>query len=236
MVKQITRVVAPVRQQAVEILRQAIADHVLRPGMRLIERDLCETLQVSRAALREGLRQLEAEGLLTRDARGRLIVAPITLEQARGIYETRAALEGLAGRLFAERASDEEIAKLRETFDLLEEAAHEDTLSRFLQVKDGFYEILLNGCRNDELRTLLNLLYWRITLLRVTSLSEPGRLEQCLEEFRRIVEAAECRDASALERCCIAHVDCAREAALRILEKRLATSPDGVLASATRQD
>lgn len=214
MASQVTRVVAPIRQQAVESLRRAIAEQILRPGTRLVERDLCEQLQVSRGLLREGLRQLETEGLLTRDSRGRLIVASISLEQARGVYEVRATLEGMAGRLFAERATDEDVRRLRGAYRLVAEAARDGCLSAFLAAKDRFYDVLLEGAGNDALRTVLRTLYWRITLLRRTSVGRPGRLEQSLQELHAIVDAVARRDAAAAEECCVAHVVRACEAAL----------------------
>lgn len=222
-----TRVVAPIRQQAVEILRSAIASQDLKPGTRLIERELCESLAVSRVVLREGMRQLEAEGLLARDSRGRLIVARLTKVQAKEIYAVRAALEGLAGRLFAEGASDEEVVKLREAYDRLvaaaEQGAGKDSL---MEVKDTFYDVLLTGCRNETLRKLLTTLYWRITILRARSIGQPGRVQHSLEEIGAIVEAIERRDADEAEKMCIAHVHKAREIALQTLAEQLADNPD----------
>lgn len=222
-----TRIVAPIRQQAVEILRRAIASQALKPGTRLIERQLCESLQVSRVVLREGLRQLEAEGLLARDSRGRLIVARVTKAQAEEIYAVRAALEGLAGRLFAEGASDEDIARLREAYGLLLDAASQGVVNdSFLEVKDHFYDVLLSGSRNDTLRKLLTTLYWRITLLRVRSIGQPGRVQRSLQEIGAIVDAIERRDGDAAERMCIQHVQHARETVLRALAEQPANHPD----------
>lgn len=224
---QMTRIVAPIREQAVEILRRAIASQALKPGTRLIERQLCESLQVSRVVLREGLRQLEAEGLLARDSRGRLIVARLTKVQAQEIYAVRAALEGLAGRLFAENASDEDVAKLREAYNRLVEAAAEGTdKDSFLEVKDHFYEVLLSGARNETLRTLLTTLYWRITLLRVRSTGQPGRVQQSLQEIGAVVGAIERRDADAAEKLCVQHVQNARENALRTMDEQSGDSPE----------
>src|SRR4051794_23051462 len=84
------------RQQVVDILRNAITECVFEPGGRLIERELCEMLGVSRTTLREGLRQLEAEGLLHLAPNKGPMVPSLTLTEASAIYALRAELEGFA--------------------------------------------------------------------------------------------------------------------------------------------
>src|SRR5689334_11856309 len=100
----IVRIAAPIREQIEQQLRQAITSGHFRPGDRLIERELCTLFGVSRASLREALRQLEGDGLLTNIPHKGLVVATMTKEQAFDVYQVRAVLEGLAGRLFAEQA------------------------------------------------------------------------------------------------------------------------------------
>lgn len=156
--------------------------------------------------------------MLTRDSRGRLIVASITRVQAQGIYEVRATLESLAGRLCAERATDDQIRGLRSACDQLAEAAEAGNLGAFLEAKDRFYDLLLEGSHNDSLRTLLKTLYWRIVLLRRTSLTQPGRLRESLREIQAVVEAIERRDSRAAEQLCAAHVYQACEAAFSALQ------------------
>src|SRR5665647_1489046 len=85
---------APLRRKISASLRHAVQSGALLPGARLVEKDLCLELNVSRTSLRESLRELEAEGLIERGTRG-VIVAKITEEEARNIYGVREALEGL---------------------------------------------------------------------------------------------------------------------------------------------
>src|ERR1700744_6795818 len=84
-------------------LRQAIRTGVLKPGQRLIERELCELTGVGRTSIREALRQLEAEGLVTTIPHRGPSVSTISLDEARQLYAVRALLEGHAGREFARR-------------------------------------------------------------------------------------------------------------------------------------
>src|SRR5579885_3504051 len=102
----ISHIAAPVREQVGARLRQAIVTGHFQPGARLIERELCTLLGVSRTSLREALRQLESDGLVVNIPHKGLVVATMTREEAEEIYQVRAAMEGLAGRLAALRATD----------------------------------------------------------------------------------------------------------------------------------
>ena len=102
--------VAPLRREIETRLRTAIVAGRFKPGDRLIEREMCELLGVSRASLREALRQLEAEELVKIVPHRGPVVSEVTVEEAEQLYDVRAMLEGLAARRFAETASDEDIA------------------------------------------------------------------------------------------------------------------------------
>ena len=97
------------RQQVLDVLRNAILEARFKPGDRLIERELCELTGVSRTSVREALRHLESEGLVRNIPNKGPTVATVGLEEAQQIYEMREALEGQAGRLFAQRAPAGEV-------------------------------------------------------------------------------------------------------------------------------
>src|ERR1700721_2979552 len=84
---------APLRNKIITALRSAIETGVLQPGARLVERDLCEQLQVSRTSLREALGELQAEGILTYSPTRRLSVSIISRTDAENAYRIRAAME-----------------------------------------------------------------------------------------------------------------------------------------------
>src|SRR5690606_38533467 len=100
-----------VREQAFDQLRGAIINGQFPPGTRLIERELCEAMGVSRTSIREVLRRLEAERLIEVEPRKGPTVARLTRAQAEEIYDIRTYLEGIVVRRFVERASDEDIAR-----------------------------------------------------------------------------------------------------------------------------
>src|SRR5690606_8653367 len=144
------------REQVISALRQAILDFQLKPGQRLVERELIEQLGVSRTTVREALRELTSEGLVTViPQRGAMVTAP-KLEDAADLYEVRASLESLVVQRFVERATDEEVVQLQETVDYLEGiSAETDDIRTLLAAKDRFYTVLIAGARSSALQQLL---------------------------------------------------------------------------------
>jgi len=190
----IVRVAAPLRQQVIDVLRTAISDGRYSPGDRLVERELCETLQVSRPILREALRQLEAEGLVRNVPQRGLEVVTLTAEDVRQIYQVRGALESLAAAEFIAHASVGQWAQLTEAMAAFETAAGEGVPSRIQAAKTCFYDTLIAGCGNSTMAQILKGLHNRIQLLRGVSLSEPGRLPNTIREMHAIFDAMRARD------------------------------------------
>jgi DNA-binding GntR family transcriptional regulator len=98
------------RERALSALRRAITTGQLKPGTHLVETELSEALQISRGTLREALRQLQQEGLISAGARGRLSVRHLDSKEIRDIFNVRAALESLAARELASRTDRAEAA------------------------------------------------------------------------------------------------------------------------------
>jgi DNA-binding GntR family transcriptional regulator len=91
------------REQALTALRRAITTGQLTPGTHLVETELSEALQISRGTLREAMRQLQQEGLISAGARGRLSVRHLDAKEIKNIFDVRAALESLAAQDLAGR-------------------------------------------------------------------------------------------------------------------------------------
>lgn len=106
------------REQALSALRRAITTGQLPPGTHLVETELSEALQISRGTLREAMRQLQQEGLISAGARGRLSVRHLDAKEIRDIFNVRAALESLAARELASRPDrSADVAALRHAVD-----------------------------------------------------------------------------------------------------------------------
>lgn len=221
---QVGRIAAPLRQQVLDVLRQAILTFHFAPGQRLIERELIEEIGVSRTTIREALRELAAEGLVkTIPQKGAVVVAP-SPQEAVELYELRAALEVLAVRRFTELASDEQVAELRKAHEELAEAAAKGGGTiRLLKAKDRFYDVLLRGCGNRSVHTTLASVQARLSLLRATSLAQPGRVGRSVQELATMVDAIEARNAEAAVRACNHHIEQAKRAGLEGL-----AAPGGV--------
>jgi DNA-binding GntR family transcriptional regulator len=208
------RVAAPLREQAAEVIRRAILEFHFKPGQRLIERELIERTGVSRTTIREVLRQLSAEGLVTTIPQKGMVVVSLTEEEVADLYEVRALLESCVGRRFAERATDEQVKALRAGFKELSKLLKgaKDIHER-LDAKDRFYDLMLEGAGSAELRSLLGSLQDRVRLMRARSLSQPGRVQKTLKEIQAIVEAIEARDPDAAAAASEQHVMSAARAA-----------------------
>jgi DNA-binding GntR family transcriptional regulator len=211
---------APVRRQLIESLRQEVLNFRFKPGDRLIERELCELTGVSRTSLREALRQLEAEGLITIVPNKGPVVASVEVEEAAHIYEFRALLEGFVGQRFALQATDKEIAALRKSLDAFRKAVRKNDPRELVAAKSGFYDILIAGASNTVIERSLRNLHTRVTLLRAVSMGQRGRIKKSLAELEEIVGAITRRDPDAARKACIEHVENAAEIALGVLRSR----------------
>lgn len=218
------RVAAPLREQAAEALRSAIVSLELPPGYRLRERELIERLAVSRTTVREALRELESEGLVTVIPQRGAVVATLSAREAADLYEARVAIEALVVRRFVERAPDPAIAELREAVDEFTALSERGTLRdgggnirEMLAAKDRFYDVLVRGASSPPLQQLLGSLQARVRQLRATSLSQDGRPKQAAQELRELLEAIAARDVDAAERLSSAHVRAAASTGLGAL-------------------
>jgi len=198
-------------------LRSAIGSGLFKPGQRLIERELCEQTGVGRTSIREALRQLEAEGLVTTIPHRGPIVSTITAEEAAQLYDLRALLEGYAGRECARRRDPAIISRLRKQFERMGAVAYQDDRSDLLAAKTEFYAALLEGCGNVFVERFLKMLLNRVTVLRMTSMTQPNRIGHSLGEIETILLAIEAGDEDGAERACVQHIKNAAAIALEAL-------------------
>jgi DNA-binding GntR family transcriptional regulator len=207
------------RHQVENVLRQAIMSGRFAPGARLIERELCETLGVSRTSVREALRKLEAEKLVRSVPHKGPIVAVISKQEASELYALRGLLEGFAAHEFARLASDAAIARFGEAAKELRAEAQAQNQAGVLKAKTALYDVLLDNCGNGLIKEVLTSLYSRVNLLRATSLMHPDRLPSSLREIDKLHKALKARDAEAAQQLAQLHVANAEKAAMRMLEK-----------------
>jgi DNA-binding GntR family transcriptional regulator len=205
---------ATLRGLVEEKLRLAISAGKFRPGQRLIERELCETLGVGRTSVREALRQLEAEGLITVVPHRGPTVSTMSVEEAKQLYAMRALLEGYAGKQCAALGDEDFKTKLDHAVEEFARIAEGEDRSALVAAKEAFYGLLLSGSGNSFVGQALTGLHNRINMLRFTTMMQPGRIHHSIAEIREIAAAIRASDGNRAEKACRTHIEKAAEAAL----------------------
>lgn len=199
-----------IRDQVASYLRELIFGMSLAPGTPLIEREICEATSASRATVREAIRLLESEGLV-HSVQGRgTTVATLTDTEVQELYQIRAELEGLAVRLFIDRAPTRLLRALKGSLEDLGAAV--ESPAEMIRVKSEFYDVLFEGAGSSELERLALGLRRRINLAQANSLSVPGRTYEAFSEVQAIVAAIERGDAREAEQLTVDHVHQAAKA------------------------
>jgi DNA-binding GntR family transcriptional regulator len=207
------------REIVLDKLRSAIMNFHLLPGDRLVERDLCDRLGVSRTSVREALRHLESEGLVEfADAKGPR-VAIITLEDARDIYELRCVLEGLIVQLFTLNAKAKDIrpwsAPWRSTAKRWKKASCNRCSTRCKASTT-----CCSKAPATRWRPAVRQLQARISYLRATSVSQENRRGASNREMEKIVEAIKSGDPLVAHQASVDHVRAAAKVALDYLRQK----------------
>lgn len=205
---------APLRTRIIEAMRRAIERGSLKPGERLVEMDLCDQLGVSRTSLREALRELEAEGVITQAPARGLVVAKISHQDAKNIYAIRGDVEALVVGQFVEIATGEQIAEVSAMCETLIDAYLDGDFEKIVEAKRSFYRYICKVADNGIALDLLSRLTLRTAQLRSRSVVKPERQTQSIREVRDLVAAIRERDVEAARRAAKEHVDHAAISAL----------------------
>ena len=184
-----------VQKDAYSLILDLIEKGEFKPGDRLVESELADRLGVSRTPVREALQRLETQSMLSRDGRS-LIVASLDHNQLAELYVVRTELEGLAARLAARHASDEEIHVLRGMVD--DDRALIGGDPRLLsRANKRFHRLIHLASHNRFLVQQLDLVHRSMALMATTSFAAQGRDEVALAEHEQIVRAIEAHDGDA---------------------------------------
>jgi DNA-binding GntR family transcriptional regulator len=207
-----------VQQQTVEKIRSAILAGMFQPGERLVEADLCKMLGVSRPSVREALRSLEAERLISIVPNRGPQIPVVSWEEAEQIYQVRALLEGEAAALCATRVGPEDLKRMRAALAAFARATRAGDSKGRLDATAEFYAVILDRCGNRIIEETLQGLIARINFLRGRSMSRPGRAKLSLQEMKKILGAIEQGDAAAAREAAVDHTRQAHRAARAIYE------------------
>lgn len=199
-------------QEVAERLRQRIFAHDLAPGSWIDEQALAEDYGISRTPLREALKVLASEGLVTLKPRRGCYVTELTDQDLDEIFPVLALLEGRCAFEAVGMAKPADIAKLRRAHALLERAAERGDVDAFFEVNQQFHRQLQQLAGNRWLLQVIDDMRKVLKLNRHDSLSRAGRLAESLEEHRQIMQAIETGDAAAAQSRMQAHLMRARSA------------------------
>jgi DNA-binding GntR family transcriptional regulator len=203
-----------VQKDAYTLILEAIDAGVYKPGDRLVESELADRFGVSRTPVREALQRLETQSMLSRDGRS-LIVASLNHNQLAELYAVRTELEGLAARLAARHATEEEIHVLRSMVEDDKALLGGDPRS-LSRANKRFHKQIHLASHNRFLVQQLDLVHRSMALMATTSFAAEGRDAIGLAEHDAIVEAIEARDGDAAYNALRSHISKAFETRLRI--------------------
>jgi DNA-binding GntR family transcriptional regulator len=197
-----------------QILKSIRSGHY-QPGDRIRETELAKSLGVSRTPVREALRRLESDGLLSFESWRGVVVSRLDRQQVSELYAMREVLEGAAARMAARHIDDAEIELLK----LLLEQANESPGDppKLAKLNRELHRTIYSAAHNRYLLQTLGQLENALALLRGTTYGVAGRAHTAAAEHQALVEAICVRDAEAAELAARQHIRSAQRARLRLL-------------------
>lgn len=192
--------------ELIDHLRSLITDGELGPGDKIPERELCERFGVSRTPLREALKILAREGLVTLTPNRGASVSSLTVDELEDVFPVMGALEALSGEIACERISDAEIRRLRELHDRMVGHWRNGELSPYFRLNQQIHEAILEATRSPTLQGHYRSLKGRILSARYVANLTPERWAQAVAEHEEILDSLAARDGDRLARILKAHL------------------------------
>lgn len=187
---------SPLRDKIASLIRDSILKGKLKPGERLMEVDVANSLGISRTPLREAFLQLESEGFVKVIPRKGAIVAETSPEDAEETYQIKGALEGLAAKLAAEKISKDkidELIKLNERMRKISQSKQKD-YSNFLELNSAFHKIINESSGNHKLVKMIKNLRHQTFRYNFIFLSLISHLKESVSEHDKIIDALKKRN------------------------------------------
>ncbi len=197
---------ASLERQAYEAIKSAILSFRLLPQASLVEADLARQLGISKTPVRETLGRLEREGFVIKIPYTGYLVAPISFQAMQEIFQIRAALEGLAARLCAERFGPAPAAQAANILQEHSRAAQAGDVARAAEFNRHFHNLLIECAGNQRLATILANLDDHLQRYRLLASFQQGRLEKSIAEHQRILKALQAADADEAEAAARNHI------------------------------
>ena len=208
-------------------LRSLLVEGKIAPGSKLNERELAESLHVSRTPIREAIRRLAAEGLVELITNRGAIALQLSLEDVVHTFDVIAQLEGFSGELAANNISDAALSELEALqYEMMASYARRD-LSSYYKLNLRIHHLINQAANNPILTRLFSQVNARIEALRFRSNQDGVKWEKAVEEHQEMLNALKARDSARMRKVMISHVQNKRDVVLQLLqsETQSETSP-----------
>lgn len=202
-------------EEVAERLRQRIFSHELPPGTWIDEQALAEDYGISRTPLREALKVLASEGLVTLKPRRGCYVTELSGGDIQEIFPIIAMLEGRCAFEATHKAVPADVARLEAIQAVLEKAAANSDIPAYFEANQKFHLTLWEIAGNRWLLQVIQDLRKVLKLTRYQSLSVDGRLRKSMEEHRELLAAIKARQPEQAEQVMKAHLIAGSEAMAR---------------------
>ena len=197
----------PLRDVVFNTLRQGILTGELKPGERLMEIHLANRLGVSRTPIREAIRMLELEGLVTMIPRRGAEVSRISKQDLRDVLEVRRALDALAVRLACDRITPEEKSALKEAAADFERSTKTKDATTIAKADVRFHDIILGASDNKRLVQLVNNLAERVYRYRLEYIKDSRNHQRLIDEHEEILNWIEQGEKERAQTAIETHID-----------------------------
>ena len=194
-------------EELVERVQSLIVEGILPTGTKVPEKELCLKFGVSRTPMREALKVLAADGLISLEPNRGAWVRAITVADLEEVFPIMGALEALSGELACKNISNAEIEAVRATHQQMVEHYHQRDRAAYFQCNQRIHEIILDAAGNETLATQYRSLSKRVRRARYLANMGEDRWRQAVEEHGLILEALEKRDGEELGKILKKHLE-----------------------------
>lgn len=201
----------PLRELVYEELRVQIMTGQIRPGTRMMEIELAETMGVSRTPVREAIRQLEKDNLVTIEPRRGAYVSDISATDMEDMLFVREPLEGIATFLAAQNMTAEELEALRGVNEQYEEAYRKGDRGQMITLDTRFHSLIAEGSRNEYLISVLTNLQEQVLRFRHIYFQSGKRAGEVINEHHLILDSLMERNQEAAKQYSVDHIVKLRE-------------------------
>lgn len=193
------------------LLRDGITEGHYKTGDCLVEQKIAEEFGVSRTPVREALKQLELEDLVTSYPNRGVVVKGFSTNDFDDVFKIRLLLEGQAAYWAAERITPPYLEQLQEILELMDFYTKKEDSEHLVRLDTSFHEIIYDACQSRTLRNVLVTLHQNSHMARQSSLTSPVRARESYEEHKEIFAALSRHDATGAKHCVEKHITGASE-------------------------